>query len=219
VPRGNQFQRVSLKGTPRRGILGNGSILAVTSFPGRTSPVVRGNWVLSELLGTPPPPPPPNVSEFDERIADNERLTQKQKLEAHRRNPACYACHSQIDPLGFALEEFEWFGRYQPRRRGRPVDTRGKLPDGAEFTGLVELSDVLVRERGDDLTEQICRKMLAYALGRQLQYYDESTVRGLVDAMNQDQRRLRTLIHAIVISDAFQKKQLPSTQEPQSAGH
>ena len=219
VPRGNQFQRVSLKGTPRRGILGHGSILAVTSFPGRTSPVVRGNWVLSELLGTPPPPPPPNVSEFDERIADNERLTQKQKLEAHRRNPACYACHSQIDPLGFALEEFEWFGRYQPRRRGRPVDTRGKLPDGAEFTGLAELSDVLVRERGDDLTEQICRKMLAYALGRQLQYYDESTVRGLVDAMNQDQRRLRTLIHAIVISDAFQKKQLPSTQGPQSAGH
>lgn len=212
--RGDQFQRVSLKGTPRRGILGHGSVLAVTSFPGRTSPVVRGNWILTELLGTPPPPPPPNVSEFDERIADNERLTQKQKLEAHRRNPACYACHSQIDPLGFALEEFEWFGRHRPRRRGRPVDARGKLPEGAEFTGLAELSEVLVRERGDDLTEQICRKMLSYALGRQLQYYDESTVRKLIGSMNRDERRMRTLIHAIVASSAFQKKQLPSHDAP-----
>ena len=104
---GSQMRKVSLSSSPRRGILGHGSILAVTSFPGRTSPVLRGNWILSRLLGTPPPPPPPNVSEFDDRVAENRRLSQRQKLEMHRSNPNCYACHSQIDPLGFALEEFE----------------------------------------------------------------------------------------------------------------
>ena len=109
---GDQMRRVSLADSPRRGILGHGSILATTSFQYRASPVVRGNWILSELLGTPPPPPPPNVSDFDDEIADAE-LTAREKLERHRENPNCYACHSQIDPLGFALEHFDWFGRHR----------------------------------------------------------------------------------------------------------
>ena len=206
---GEQMQRVSLVETPRRGILGHGSILAVTSFPRRTSPVMRGNWILTRLLGTPPPPPPPNVSEFDERVAGNERLSQKQKLQAHRNSANCYACHSQIDPLGFALEEFEWFGRYQPTRRGKRVDTTGKLPGGSTFRGLAGLSRTIVDERIDDLSMQLSRKMLSYALGRQLEYYDEATVRDLVSELSDHDRRLRTLIHAIVQNETFQMKQIP----------
>ena len=205
---GNQMRRVSLKSSPRRGIMGHGSILAITSFPGRTSPVVRGNWILTRLLGTPPPPPPPNVSEFDDRVAENERLSQREKLEQHRSNPNCYACHSQIDPLGFALEEFEWFGRHRPARRGRNVDTTARLPNGTAFRGLQGLSEALVRERIDDLTEQLTRRMLSYSLGRQLEYYDEATVRELVERVQANERRVPALIHAIVQSNTFQMKQV-----------
>ncbi|MCP4172406.1 MAG: DUF1592 domain-containing protein [Fuerstiella sp.] len=206
---GEHMRRVSLQDTPRRGVLGHGSILAVTSFPGRTSPVLRGNWILTRLLGTPPPPPPPNVSEFDERIAENRRLTQRQKLESHRDNANCYACHSLIDPLGFALQEFEWFGRHQPTRQGKPVDATGRLPQGKSFRGLTGLSQTLLSERLDDLTIQLTRKILSYALGRQLEYYDEATVRDLVQQLQQGDRRLRAVVHAIVQSDAFQMKQMP----------
>lgn len=205
--RGAEMRQVSLRTSPRRGILGHGSILAVTSFPGRTSPVIRGNWILSKLLGTPPPPPPPNVSEFDERVAENRKLTQREKLEMHRQNPNCYTCHSQIDPLGFALEEFEWFGRHRPVSRGKPVDTTGQLPGGEPFKGLTGLSKTLLKERVDDLTIQLCRKMLSYALGRQLEYYDEATVQELVEKVQANDRRISALIHAIVQCDAFQMKQ------------
>lgn len=201
---GESMQRVSLTDTPRRGVLGHGSILAVTSFPGRTSPVVRGNWVLSRLLGTPPPPPPPNASEFNDRILENRRLSSRQKLERHRTNPNCYACHSQIDPLGFALEEFEWFGRH---RGGRRIDSTGQLPGGQPFKGLKGLSETIVKERIDDLANQVTRKMLSYALGRQLDYYDEATVRSLSKTLKDNDRRLPALIHAIVQSEAFLMKQ------------
>lgn len=204
---GSEMRQVSLRTSPRRGILGHGSILAVTSFPGRTSPVIRGNWILSKLLGTPPPPPPPNVSDFDERVAENRKLTQRQKLEMHRQNPNCYTCHSQIDPLGFALEEFEWFGRHRPVSRGKPVDTTGQLPGGEPFKRLAGLSRTLLKERVDDLTIQLCRKMLSYALGRQLEYYDEATVQELVEKVQANDRRIPALIHAIVQCDAFQMKQ------------
>ena len=209
---GSRMQEVDLRDTPRRGVLGHASILATTSFPHRTSPVLRGNWILSTLLGTPPPPPPPNVSEFDERVAENDRLSPRQKLELHRSNPNCYACHSQIDPLGFALEEFEWFGRYQPERRGRPVDSVGKLPGSSEFRGLQGLLSTLLKERSSDLAEQFTRKMLAYALGRQLEYYDEATVQELKAELEAEDRRLKALIHAIVRSDTFLVKQGP--QQP-----
>jgi hypothetical protein len=206
--RGVEMRRVSLRNSPRRGVLGHGSILAVTSFPGRTSPVLRGNWILSKLLGTPPPPPPPNVSEFDEKVAENRKLTQRQKLEMHRRNPNCYACHSEIDPLGFALEEFEWFGRHRPTVKGKRVDSTGQLPTGRIFTGLKELCEALVSDRMDVLATQVSRKMLSYALGRQLEYYDEATVRELVAEMQTHERRIPALIHAIVRSETFQMKQI-----------
>ncbi len=206
---GREMRRVSLANNERSGILSHGSILAVTSFPGRTSPVKRGDWILSELLGTPPPPPPPNVSEFDDRIAERRRLTQRQKLEIHRSNPNCSACHSQIDPLGFALERFDWFGRYQPQRRGRQVDVAAKLPSGRSFAGLSGLQTALIEERRDDLVSQVTRKMLAYALGRQLEYYDEAAVREIIAVVEKDGRRFRSLIYAIVSSEPFLKKQIP----------
>ena len=204
---GQHMRRVSLSGTERGGILGHASILAVTSFPGRTSPVLRGNWILSELLGTPPPPPPPNASQFDEEIRENDRLTQRQKLERHRDNPNCYACHSQIDPLGFSLERFDWFGRYRPKQGRRRLSALGEFPNGTKFTGLFGLQEVIVNERIDDLVMQLTRKMLAYALGRQLEYFDEATVREVAAAVHKDDRRITTLIHKIVHSDTFQMQQ------------
>jgi hypothetical protein len=140
------------------------------------------------------------VSQFDERVAESRRLTQRQKLLLHRRSPNCYACHSQIDPLGFALSEFDWYGR----RRSRDVDNRGQLPDGTTVHGLAGLSRVLERDRIDDLSRQVTTKMFAYALGRQLEYYDEATVRELLRDFKSDGRRLRSLIHGIVQTDTFQ---------------
>ena len=207
--RGSDMRRVSLKSSPRSGILGQGSILAITSFPNRTSPVVRGNWILTELLGTPPPPPPPNVSEFDDRVTERRGLSQRQKLELHRNNPDCYACHSQIDPLGFALEQYDWFGRYQPRRRGKLPDVRGALPGGTQFQGLKGLQNALLAERRDQLVEQITRKMMTYALGRQLEYFDESVIADIIQQVQNNDRRLQSLVHAIVTSDTFQMKQIP----------
>lgn len=207
--KGTDMRRVALNDSPRRGILGHASILATTSFPHRTSPVLRGNWILTTLLGTPPPPPPPNVSQFNDRVAENERLSSRQKLELHRSNPRCYACHSQIDPLGFALEEFEWFGRYRPQREGKRVDTIGMLPNGTEVNGLRGLAATLVAEQSEDLGEQLTRKLLAYALGRQLEYFDEALVRALTNSLNSDKGRVNTLIRAITQSETFLNKQAP----------
>ena len=204
---GKEMRRVSIADSPRRGVLGHGSIQAITSFPHRVSPVVRGNWILTDMLGTPPPPPPPNVSGFDEKVAQA-RMSPRKKLEMHRNNPNCYACHSEIDPLGFALSHFDWFGRHRPGKGKRGISAEGQLPDGTTINGLIELSEALVESRIDDLSFQVTRKMLAYALGRQLEYYDEATVRDLVAQLQRDDRRMRTLIHGIVQSDTFQKKQV-----------
>ena len=202
--RGQQMRRVVLDDHPRGGILGHASVLAITSFPHRTSPVLRGNWILSELLGTPPPPPPPNASELSEKIKENHRLSQRAKLARHRNNPNCYACHSQIDPLGFSLEQYDWFGRYRPRSRGKVLSAKGSFPDGTEFNGLQGLQNVIIKNRLDDLVSQLTRKMTSYALGRQLEYYDEATVREIIVKVNSADRKIRTLLHAIVASDTFQ---------------
>lgn len=207
--RGPEMRRVKTDGFGRGGILGHASILAITSFPGRTSPVLRGNWILTDLLGTPPPPPPPNVSQFDEELEELEDLSPRARLEAHRNNPNCYVCHNEIDPLGFALDQYEWFGRHRPRRDGRRVDARGQLPDGTVVVGLDGLKSVIATTRRDDLVQQISRKMLSYALGRQLEYYDEATVQQIIQQVEADDRQIRSLVHAVVSSDAFQMKESP----------
>lgn len=205
--RGESMQRVSLRDHERGGIFGHGSLLAVTSFPYRTSPVVRGKWILADVLGTPPPPPPPNVSELPEEIEENDRLTFRQKLELHRKAPNCYACHSQIDALGFSLEGYDFFGRARRSgRRGGKPDVRGTLPNGTEFEGLSGLKRVVLEQRLEDLCRQVTSKMLSYALGRQLEYYDEPAIRRIVSAVETDGYRFRTLIHEIVSSYPFRYK-------------
>ena len=208
---GKEMRRVSLKTDKRGGIFGQGSLLAVTSFPGRTSPVVRGKWVLDTVLGTPPPPPPPNVSELSEEIEGKRRLSFREKLELHREKPNCYACHSEMDPLGFSLENFDWFGRYRTRRgRGR-INSKGKLPSGTEFAGLSGLKKVVIEERRDDLIRQVTQKLLSYGLGRQLEYYDEPAIRKILAQVDQTEgsggdATMQKLIHEIVKSYPFQYK-------------
>ena len=211
---GDAMQRINLEDSERGGIFGHGSLLAVTSFPGRTSPVVRGRWILADVLGTPPPPPPPNVSELPEKIERNRKLTFRQKLEVHRSAPNCYACHSQMDPLGFSLEGYDFFGRKRKSRRGRRIDIRGELPNGTTFEGLSGLKKVILEQRLDDLTKQAAAKMLSYALGRQLQYYDEPALRSIVTALGENEGRLRTLVLSIVRSFPFQFKQTTAADSP-----
>ncbi|MCH2123245.1 MAG: DUF1592 domain-containing protein [Pirellulaceae bacterium] len=203
---GSTMQRVPLATRQRGGILTQGSLLAVTSFPGRTSPVRRGTWILTDILGTPPPPPPPNASDFDDELEDRDALTRRQKLESHRQNPHCYACHSRIDPLGFTLENYDWFGRWRSRQGRRRIDASGKLPDGTELNGPLDLKKVLVKQHLDKLVRQFARKMLAYALGRQLEYYDEPAIRKIVAAVAADNYRIQTLVLEITNSYPFRFK-------------
>lgn len=204
---GQQMRRVKLANKQRGGIFGHGSLLAVTSFPGRTSPVVRGKWILDSVLGTPPPPPPPNVSELSEDLEDNGRLSFREKLELHRSKPNCYACHSQMDPLGFSLQQYDWFGRYRRRLGGKRIDSTGELPDGTKFKGLDGLKRVIVQQRHDDLVRQLSQKMLSYALGRQLEYYDELAIRNIAAKVSADGDRMQTLVREVVKSYPFQFRQ------------
>ena len=202
---GNKIRRVSLETKQRGGIFGHASVLATTSFPDRTSPVVRGKWILDTLLGTPPPPPPPDVPEIDVEGRGRRAATSlRRKLEVHRKSARCAGCHSQMDPLGFALESYAEFGQW----RGG-IDDRGTLPSGAKFRGPAGLKLALIDERLDDLGAQVIRKMLAYALGRQLEFYDEATVREIAEKLKPTGYRFGDLVLAITASDPFIMKRLP----------
>ena len=204
--KGEEMRRVPLETSRRGGLLGHASVLAATSFPDRTSPVVRGTWILSTLLGTPPPPPPPNVPEIDvdERGREGVRNL-RQQLERHRQSARCAGCHSRIDPLGFALENYAEFGQW----RGG-VDNQGMLPNGARFRGPEGLKIALREWRLDDLGTQVIRKMLAYALGRQLEYYDEATVRRIAAALKPTGYPMGEMLKEITGSIPFTMRRLPS---------
>jgi len=201
--KGDQMRRVRLVNKKRGGMLTQASLLMVTAYPDRTSPVLRGNWLLSQVLGTPPPPPPDNAGEFDESIAERD-MTERRRLELHRRNPKCMSCHERIDPLGFALENYNELGAWRTRNEGRRIDAKGKLPEGVEIDGPGALKEALIEHRLDDFATQMTRKMLSYALGRQLEYYDEAAVRKIVKALKADGYRTRTLMYGIVESFPFQ---------------
>lgn len=205
--RGEQMRRVKLKSKRRGGIFGQSSILAVTSFPDRTSPVTRGAWVLTNVLGKRPPNPPPNASQLDEELEERDSLTQRQRMELHRRKPNCAACHDQIDPLGFALENYDLFGRYRSRADGRRIDAKTVLLDGTEIDGLVGLKQYIQEQKMNEFLTQVTRKMLAYALGRQLEYYDEAAVQKIVAAVIADEWKMQTLVLEVVNSYPFQYKQ------------
>lgn len=193
----------------RGGLLGMAAIQAVSSLPTRTSPVLRGKWVLESLLGTPPPPPPANVPELPEAHAGEAPKTLRERLELHRQNPVCASCHQKIDPIGFGLENFDAIGRWRDQDAGKPIDAKGTLPDGASFNGIDELKKVLL-ERKDLFVRNLTSKMLGYALGRGLTLEDQCSVDRIVAAVKADGYRSHTLVKEIVLSVPFRYQ--PGTQ-------
>jgi hypothetical protein len=204
--KGSHFRRVTLaSGGKRAGLLGHGSILAVTSYPDRTSPVVRGKWILENLLGTPPPNPPPDVPELEATDDAGEVLSMRERTVAHRANPACASCHAMMDPLGFALENFDAVGRWRTLgESGTRIDASGRMPDGREFDGLDGLRTALVES--DLFVTTLTEKMLTYALGRGLEHYDQPAVRRIVRNASNDDYRLGSLVQGVVESVPFRMR-------------
>lgn len=185
----------------RGGLLGMGAILAVSSLSNRTSPVHRGKWILDAMLGTPAPPPPPNVPPLGE-AHDGAPKTLRQRLELHRTNPVCAACHAKMDPLGFALENYDVLGRWRTTDNGQPVDTRAELPDGTKFDGPQGLKQVLM-ERKRDFLRNLTAKLLGYALGRGLTLEEGCTVDRILGVLEKDGYKAQTLVREIVMSVPF----------------
>ena len=216
--RGEAFRRVSYPDDLRRGVLGHGSMLVQTSLGNRTSPVLRGKWVMEVLMGMPPPPPPPDIPELDETESAREGrvLTTRERLEEHRARPACASCHNFIDPIGLALDNFDVTGRWRIREGGTPLDTRGTYYDGTDIASSRDLSMVLLK-RPLPLVRNFTRNLMAYALGRSVDYRDQPAVRAIAAAAAGDGYRLSSFILGVVGSDAFRMKEAVAAAE-QEAG-
>jgi len=201
--RSKQPQWVELPdGTHRGGLLGMPAVLAVSSHPYRTSPVLRGAWILESILGTPPPPPPPNVPALEEPPPGAAAATVRERLAVHRANPACAGCHSRIDGLGFALENYDVVGRWRSEEAGKPVDASGELADGTKLEGPAGLKSALL-DRKELFIRNLAAKMLGYALGRGLTLSDSCTVDAIVAQLKEKDYGARTLVEAIVMSVPF----------------
>ena len=213
---GNHFRRVDYLEDQRRGLLGQGSVLVLTSMANRTSPVLRGKWVMEVLLGTPPPPPPPGVPDLDETgtVSDGKFLTTRERMELHRESPACSSCHSLMDPIGLALDNYDVTGRWRLRENGNPIDTRGDFYDGTPVSEPVELINALLK-RPIPLVRNFTENLMAFALGRRVEHYDQPVVREISKNAEKDDYRLSSFIMGIIQSDAFQMKRaaLDSTAE------
>ena len=204
--KGEHFRRVTLPAdSKRRGLLGQGSILTVTSYPDRTSPVVRGKWILENLLGTPPPPPLPNVPPLRATDTSGVVLPMRQRMERHRSNPVCASCHAMMDPLGLSLENFDAVGRWRTLgESSAPIDASGMAPDGTRFDGPDGLRSTLLRS--DRFVSTLTEKILTYALGRGLEYYDAPSVRTILRGAAQDDYRFSSLIVGVVQSAPFRMR-------------
>ena len=204
---GDGFQRVEWPDNRRAGVLGLASVLAMTSHYKQGSPVLRGAWVLDTLLGTPVPPPPPDVPPLEVAAKSERGLTMRQILSRHRADTACATCHNLMDPIGLGLENFDWMGRWRDNEAdGKPVDAAGALPSGEKFNGPVELRQVLLN-RKQEFLRHLTGKVLGYALGRALQDGDQCTVQRLVDSLEKDGYRSRTLIREVALSIPFRNTQ------------
>ena len=207
--RGSHFRRVALEDGARGGLLGHGSILTVTSYANRTSPVNRGKWVLENILGTPPPPPPPDVPDL-ETAEGGQALSMREAMEQHRANPVCASCHRLMDPLGLALENFDAIGRWRDRSETRgSIDATGELPDGTPFDGPAGLKNALLGHPERFVTT-VTEKLMTYALGRGIEYYDAPAVRAIVRDAAEDGYRLSSLVKGVVRSAPFQMRRSPS---------
>ena len=189
----------------RGGLLSQGSILTVTSYATRTSPVIRGKWVLSNILGTPPPPPPPNVPPLKEIVEHGQAITVRERLAAHRDKPACAGCHKLMDPIGFSLENFDAVGKWRSAENGVSVDAAGGLPDGGNFHGLEGLKQALL-SRPELFVTTTTEKMMTYALGRGMEPFDGPAVRRIVQDAKGGDYRFSSLVLGIVNSVPFQMR-------------
>jgi hypothetical protein len=203
---GNEFRRVKIEDPNRYGLLGQASILAVTSYPNRTAPTIRGKWVLEQLLGTPPPPPPPNVPSLKDD-ATAQKLTMRQRMEQHRANPTCAACHRLMDPLGFALENYDGLGSWRASTApgSGPIDSSGTLPDGTAFNGPAGLREVLMKKQ-DMFVYNFTERLLTYALGRGVEEYDHAALRKITREAAADNQKWSSIILGIVNSTPFQMR-------------
>ena len=218
---GDQFRRVELNDGIRGGLLGQGSILTATSYPNRTSPVLRGKWILDTLLGSPPPPPPPDVPALPEAGEGVKVLSVRERLAEHRKNPACASCHARMDPLGLGLENFDATGRWRTVETNGPadlspqkIDASGQLQDGTKFEGVAGLRQIL-NERSDQFVYTFTEKLFTFALGRGADWYDAPAIRDAVRAAQKDGYRFSTLVTAIATSRPFQMR-MSQTSEPEA---
>ena len=203
---GSHFRPVTLTDGNRGGILGHASLLTATSYANRTSPVLRGKWILENILGAPPPPAPPDVPELEETTDDGEPRSMREAMERHRVNPACAGCHRPMDPLGFALENFDAVGRWRALSEARtPIDASGVLPDGTAFEGPAGLRRVLA-SRPEGFVTTLTEKLLTYALGRGLELADGPVVRGVVRGAGRDDYRFSSVIIGVVKSSPFRMR-------------
>jgi mono/diheme cytochrome c family protein len=208
---GNRFRRVTLSDPRRGGLLGQGSLLTVTSYPNRTSPVLRGKWLLENIVGNPPPPPPPDVPALPDRGEGGKLASVRERLEHHRRNPACSVCHAPMDPLGFALENFDAIGGWRTTEAGAAIDASGALPSGAKFEGPAGLREVLLDQR-EQFVRTVTEKLLMYALGRGVEHYDLPTIRAITRDAARNDYRWSSVILGIVRSLPFQMRR--SKEQP-----
>ena len=207
---GSRFRRVTVRDGTRGGLLGQGSILTVTSYPNRTSPVLRGNWLLQNLLGAPPLEPPPDVPGLPESAEGGKPTSVRERLEQHRKNPVCATCHAQMDPLGFALDNFDAIGMWRTTSQtGTPLDASAVLPDGTPFEGVAGLRTVLLSHE-EQFVETVTERLLTYALGRGAAYYDRPVIRQVLREAAPDDYRWSSIIRGIVESRAFQMRRSAS---------
>ncbi|MDQ3441221.1 MAG: DUF1592 domain-containing protein, partial [Planctomycetota bacterium] len=203
--KGEQFRRVSLASTPRRGVITHGSVLTLTSNPTRTSPVKRGKWVLESLLGCPPPPPPANVPPLE---SEGRQLkgTLRQRLEQHRESKSCASCHAPLDPIGFGLEHFDPIGAFREKDGEAPVDASSAFVNGPKFTGSIELVELLAKTRKKDFYRSVAEASLTFALGRGVEPYDQPAVERIVRDLQANDGKFSTLVYGVIDSVPFQMR-------------
>ena len=211
--RGDQFRRVTLTDPNRFGLLGKAAVLMVTAYPNRTSPVLRGSYILENITGTPPSPPPPNVPAFKENKDGEQAKTIREIMETHRANPTCNACHGVMDPLGFSLENFDTIGSYRTMDRftRTKIDAGGKLVDGTTVTGPADLRNALL-QHPEQFTQTFTEKMMTYALGRGVEYFDMPGIRKIVKDAKRDNYRFSSIVMGIVSAPAFQSSMVEREQ-------